>query len=148
MMPRYFVVEVPDESAMTAEDLAATVKSATALHADGVKVTGGDGAGETSYVLLQEGGSSQSIYVHAHATEEEAEADRFSCRDDGSYRTSSFIAAPPLLQALGEVFYGFLDEFCRLGNELDYPVGANPYADSQVSDENEQAPDAVPEANA
>lgn len=79
-----------------------------------------------SYVLIQEGGSSLELYVHAHPTELEAEQDRFSCRDDGSYRTSPVIEVPPELAALGETFYGFLDEFVKLTTQLDYPEGDAP----------------------
>lgn len=138
-MSKYFVIEVPDAFPIDADGLQARMQNF--LSTDGlreqVKVTGGDDSdAKTAFILLQEGGSSDSIYVHAHETEEEAEADRYSCRDDGSYRTTPVIEAPPLLTALGEVFYEFLDSFCRLANDMDYPEGDNPYAEDE---EDEQA---------
>jgi hypothetical protein len=132
IMPRYFVVEVPDDSAVTVDTLR------TVLSNPEVKITGGADSDKTAFVLLQQGGSSDSIYVHSHETEDDAEADRYNCRDNGAYNTSSIIEAPPLLSALGEVFYEFLDEFCRLANDMSMPEGDNPYAgedDEALEDE-------------
>ncbi|MBO9471534.1 hypothetical protein J7355_15700 [Endozoicomonas sp. G2_2] len=44
---------------------------------------------KTLYAVMQEGGSSGEGYLHLHETEEDAEADRESCEEDGSYRTSA-----------------------------------------------------------
>lgn len=73
-----------------------------------------------SYVLVQEGGSSNELYVHAHATLIEAEDGRKSCAE-AAYRTSHALEVPPELAALGEVFYSFLDEFVHLPRQLSYP---------------------------
>lgn len=49
---------------------------------------------EPVYVLIQEGGSTYELYIHAHPTLDEAEADRVSCEEDGAYRTSDIIEVP------------------------------------------------------
>jgi hypothetical protein len=140
----YFIVEIPDNDdpndPTSPQELALAIQNrltdvvldnGDTVYFNYVKVhavTDDD----TSYVLLQEGGSSDSIYVHAHETEEDAEADRYSCRDDGSYRTTPVMAVPPVLAALGEVFYGFLDDFCRLANDMGFPEGDNPHEDEDA----------------
>ncbi|WP_157639928.1 hypothetical protein [Burkholderia ubonensis] len=52
---------------------------------------------EPVFVLIQEGGSSFELYIHAHTTREEAEDDRQSCEDNGAYRTSDIIEVPSSL---------------------------------------------------
>jgi hypothetical protein len=64
-----------------------------------------------AYALIQEGGSSQELYLHVHDTLEEAEADRLECAD-ASYQTTDPIEMPDnsdwdavetLLQSLGSL---------------------------------------------
>ncbi len=57
------------------------------------------------FVLIQEGGASDELYVHAHSSEADARNDRANCTSDGAYRTSEIIKVSPLIAALGEEFY-------------------------------------------
>ncbi len=75
------------------------------------------------YVLIQEGGSSQELYIHAHSTREEAEEDRRSCCEDGSYRTSDILEVPASL-ANHPKFYEFAEQLARATLTLDYPSEA------------------------
>lgn len=77
---------------------------------------------DKSYILIQEGGSSNELYVHAHETEKEAEADRLRCAEEGSYRTSPVMAVPKNL-AQQDNFYEVLESVIRLTLEIDYPDG-------------------------
>ncbi|WP_175145536.1 hypothetical protein, partial [Paraburkholderia phenoliruptrix] len=43
------------------------------------------------HVLIQEGGSSTELYLHAWDTAEEASDDRIACARDGAYRTSDVV---------------------------------------------------------
>lgn len=76
---------------------------------------------ELVYVLIQEGGSSGELYVHAHLSEDEAEADRISCSREGAYRTTPILALPRSL-ANGEPFYEAVERVLAATNELDYPT--------------------------
>jgi hypothetical protein len=49
------------------------------------------------FVLIQEGGTSFELYIHAHTTREDAEDDRVSCETDGAYRTSDILEVPSSL---------------------------------------------------
>jgi len=60
--------------------------------------------GAPVHMVLQEGGSSRELYLHAYATPEKANEFRVSCAK-GAYRTSPVIEVPPDLAALGETFY-------------------------------------------
>lgn len=82
-----------------------------------------------SFVLLQEGGSSQELYVHAHETGAEADADRISCRDDGSYRTTPVVEIAPELAVLGEVFYEAVEAIIGTLGDMGYPEGDSPEDD-------------------
>ncbi len=66
-----------------------------------------------AYVVIQEGGSSGEIYVHAADSEAAAEDFRESCRDEGGYRTSDVIEVPAALAAQGEALYALLEEVLR-----------------------------------
>lgn len=46
-----------------------------------------------AYALIQEGGSSDELYLHVHDTLEDAEADRLDCAD-GAYRTTEPVELP------------------------------------------------------
>lgn len=74
-----------------------------------------------AFVLIQEGGSSSELYIHAHATYTEAFADRVSCAEDGSYRTSEIIEVPADL-ASHPKFYEVMEQLVRATLTLDYPV--------------------------
>jgi hypothetical protein len=54
-------------------------------------------ADEPVFVLIQEGGTSFELYIHAHTTREDAEDDRKSCETDGAYRTSDILEVPSSL---------------------------------------------------
>jgi hypothetical protein len=49
------------------------------------------------FVLIQEGGSSLELYIHAHSSRGEAEEDRVNCEDNGAYRTSEILEVPESL---------------------------------------------------
>lgn len=72
------------------------------------------------YVLVQEGGSSSELYLHAHATLEDAEADRVSCAEHGSYRTSSVVEVPADLAAHPR-FYEVVEQLVRAAVNISYP---------------------------
>ncbi len=78
---------------------------------------------EPSYLLIQEGGSTGELYVHAHDTREAAEADRVSCADEGSYRTSEIVEVPADL-ANHPKFYDVVEQLVRAAARLDYPQEA------------------------
>lgn len=71
---------------------------------EAVQVVQDAACGGPAFIVLQEGGSSLEIYVHAHSSEEEAEEDRVSCAR-GAYRTSAPIEVDAAVAGLGEVFY-------------------------------------------
>lgn len=50
-----------------------------------------------TYCLVQEGGSSTELYLHAWNSKEEAEQDRVDCSKDGAYRTSDVFEVPGML---------------------------------------------------
>lgn len=75
------------------------------------------------YMLIQEGGSSAELYIHAHETFSEAENDRVSCADDGSYRTSEIIEVPSDLAAHPK-FFEVAEQLARATLTLDYPEEA------------------------
>lgn len=56
------------------------------------------------HVLVQEGGSSTELYLHAWDTAEEAGDDRISCARDGAYRTSDVVEVDSSLAAHPEFF--------------------------------------------
>lgn len=71
-----------------------------------------------AWVLIQEGGSSFERYLHAHDSEEAAEADRIDCARDGGYRTS------PVLRVSGALadtpgFYEAVEASLSLLSDLD-----------------------------
>ncbi len=76
-----------------------------------------------AFAIIQEGGSSTELYLHAHSSREEAEQDRVSCAQ-GSYRTSRIIEIPAVLSSLGESFYSVADELIDSVPTIDYPPDA------------------------
>ncbi len=70
-----------------------------------------------SYMLIQEGGSSEELYIHAHTSHGEAEDDRENCDENGAYRTSEIVTAPVNI-ANKEGFYEFIEEVVRAYAEL------------------------------
>lgn len=88
-----------------------------------------DAPGARAYVVVQEGGSSEEIYIHASDTEHDAEAFRVSCRDEGSYRTSGVIEVPAELVTHGEVLYALLEQVARA--DLGFPERV---ADERLAD--------------
>lgn len=88
------------------------VREADAAALNGVRLDG--------FVLWQEGGSSSEMYLHAHETLKDAENDRISCADDGSYRTSTIVRIPAALAAMGELFYEAVEKLQNATNQLAY----------------------------
>jgi hypothetical protein len=56
------------------------------------------------FVLIQEGGSSMELYIHAHGSLGEADEDRLSCETNGAYRTSEIVEVAESLADM-EGFY-------------------------------------------
>lgn len=76
---------------------------------------------EPVYVLIQEGGSSAELYVHAHNTFADAEDDRQSCADEGAYRTSSTIVEVPASLANHPKFYEIAEKLLGAVSTLGFP---------------------------
>lgn len=76
---------------------------------------------EVVYILIQEGGSSCELYIHTHTTRADAEADRVSCRDAGSYRTSEDIIEVPASLANHPMFYEFAEMLIGATTKLGFP---------------------------
>jgi hypothetical protein len=73
-----------------------------------------------AFVLIQEGGSSAELYVHAWDTRCEAEQDRIDCTRDGSYRTSDIVEVPGAL-ANNPGFYDTVAALVKAASQtLDY----------------------------
>ncbi|WP_126223538.1 hypothetical protein [Burkholderia ambifaria] len=72
----------------------------------------------TAFVLIQEGGSSEELYVHSHDSREAAEQDRIDCWTDGAYRTSEIIEVPASL-ANQPGFYEFAESLLKVSHNLD-----------------------------
>jgi uncharacterized membrane protein len=76
------------------------------------------------YLVIQQGGSSREMYVHAHGTLTEARKDRKSC-EKASYQTTEPILVPAALatvllsnmDACGD-FYNVMESTLRLAAEL------------------------------
>ena len=76
------------------------------------------------YLVIQQGGSSREMYVHAHGTFTEARKDRKSC-EKASYQTTEPILVPAALatvllsnmDACGD-FYNVMESTLRLAAEL------------------------------
>lgn len=62
----------------------------------------------TAFVVVQQGGSSLEVYIHASSTRQEAEAFREEC-ENGAYETSEIIEVPGALAAHGESLYEVLE---------------------------------------
>lgn len=70
------------------------------------------------FVLIQEGGTSEELYVHAHDSRDAAEQDRVDCWTDGAYRTSEIIEVPASL-ASQPGFYEFAEALLKASHHLD-----------------------------
>jgi hypothetical protein len=75
--------------------------------------------GRKSYGVIQEGGTSQEIYLHGHSTYASAVADRVSCAK-ASYRTGNIVELPPLFFAVDPGGDATADLVATAGS-LDYP---------------------------
>ena len=76
----------------------------------------------TTYVVVQEGGSSTEIYAHAYESREAAEYNRLSCAS-GSYRTSEVIEVPESLTRHPE-FFNSLEQILRASLSFSYPAAS------------------------
>lgn len=94
-------------------------------HAREVIAKADEDATKSAFLVIQEGGSSMEMYAHGHDTLEDADADRFSCRDNGSYRTSEVIEVPETLASHPD-FWEIAEQIARAALEVDYPEGENP----------------------
>jgi hypothetical protein len=73
---------------------------------------------DTVYLIVQEGGSSSELYVHAWDTRKDAEQDRIDCASDGAYRTSKVVEAPADLVNHPE-FYSVVEDLLRASRDLE-----------------------------
>lgn len=81
-------------------------------------------ANKKLYLVIQQGGSSRELYVHAHGTLTEARKDRKSC-EGASYQTTEPIEVPATLatillsnmDACGD-FYNVMETAVRSAAEL------------------------------
>ena len=85
------------------EELLATVLDAHANNAP---------EAPAGFLVVQEGGSSEEIYIHVSNTADEAEAHRIECAK-GAYRTSSVFEVPAALAAVGEDAYEFIENVAK-----------------------------------
>lgn len=73
-----------------------------------------------TYIVVQEGGSSTEIYVHAYSSRQAADYNRLSCAS-ASYRTSEVIEVPVSLAHQPE-FLNALGQILRASLSFSYPV--------------------------
>jgi hypothetical protein len=71
------------------------------------------------YAVVQEGGTSQEVYLHVSSTRANAEAFREECAD-AAYRTSEILSVPPQVAALGEPAYAFVEAVLQASNALEH----------------------------
>lgn len=76
---------------------------------------------DRGFAVIQQGGSSEELYLHISNTEEDAEAFRRSC-EDAAYATSCVVEVPRSLMALtphtrSEV-YAFIDTLLKSAARL------------------------------
>jgi hypothetical protein len=85
-----------------------------------VESTGAVVTEPSTYLVVQEGGSSVDIYTHVFDTEKDAKAYRSSSADDGSYRTSAPILLP--ISLTGHPAFGAVAEAIAKGAaSVDFP---------------------------
>lgn len=73
-----------------------------------------------SYCFVCEGASStEGFFLHAHPTFREARGDRRRLMR-GAYRSSEIVEVSPLLNVLGERFYGITESFINMESDLSY----------------------------
>jgi len=73
-----------------------------------------------AFLLVQEGGSYDELYIHVHETKTKAKADRKSCAK-ASYRTSDIIEVSAALDAHGEALYELLENVLNASRNVCYP---------------------------
>ncbi|XAI97195.1 hypothetical protein [Dolichospermum phage Dfl-JY45] len=66
----------------------------------------------SAYLVIQEGGTSEEIYIHVSTSAEDAEAHRIEC-GEGAYRTSSVLEVPAAVAAVGEEAYEFIESVAK-----------------------------------
>jgi hypothetical protein len=71
------------------------------------------------FILIQEGGSSQELYLHTHNTMEEAKRDRISCAE-ASYSTSPVLEVPKSLADHPD-FHAVVESLLGMTFELSEP---------------------------
>lgn len=72
------------------------------------------------YCVIQEGGSSEEIYLAADDSLDGAQKLRQSM-SDGSYRSSNVVEVPCALAALGELFFESADQLLKASLDFSYP---------------------------
>lgn len=99
--------------------------------ADGPSAAAAQGA--TVPVVIQEGGSTGELYLHAFDDEAQAQAYRYKARDEGSYRTSPVMAVARALVAPG-VLAAAESLMRTAATELAYPQGPSPEDSENVGE--------------
>ena len=77
-------------------------------------------AKKPAYVIVQQGGTDDEVYLHVHDTRKSAKRDRVSCSQDGAYQTSPIVRVPASLAALPE-FFIVVEEIVRASRVMDMP---------------------------
>jgi hypothetical protein len=121
------VVHMPGVIALPKKRLVSVAWDKTAGRTGVNPVAGGHSDSKTEsgdeqvFVLIQEGGTSFELYIHAHSSRMDAEDDRVSCETDGAYQTSNILEVPSSL--------GNLPGFYELAEQLVCSVAtlASPY---------------------
>jgi hypothetical protein len=70
------------------------------------------------FCLVQEGGSSEELYLHSWDSLQEAEQDREDCASNGAYRTGEVVEVPGSL-ADHPMFHGVVEALIRSVNSLE-----------------------------
>lgn len=76
------------------------------------------GADSSVFCLVQEGGSSEELYLHSWDTLKDAEQDREDCASDGAYCTGPIVEVPTSL-ASHPKFYDVVEALIRSVNNLE-----------------------------
>ena len=71
-----------------------------------------------AYIIIQQGGSTSELYLHAHDSIEAADAARVNCEENGSYQTSPAVEVPAVVAALGSAFFDVADALVDAALEI------------------------------
>lgn len=95
------------------------------------------------FVVIQEGGSSNELYVHALDSQSDADAYRKSCRDEGSYRTAATVEVPDSLVNLSEFFEVFEALVRGYGSSAEVDEGAQAFVRRYLASHAAEVPESL-----